>query len=78
MRDPIHTTECEIMRTCLQTERSTSVRRIAGAHEGIAPGCVRFGAPLTVVLPYACVASDGVSIFCTSIKVLHANLVKEI
>jgi hypothetical protein len=66
MRDPIHTTECEIMRTCMQTARSTSLGHIAAAHEGIALGCVRFGAPLTAVLPYAYVAGDCVSIFCTS------------
>jgi hypothetical protein len=46
---PIYTTVCEIMRTCMHTARSTSVRRIAAAHKVIALGFVRFG-----VLPYAC------------------------
>jgi hypothetical protein len=54
------------MGTCMQTARITSVGRIAAAHEGIALGCVRFGALPAVVLPYACVAGDGISIFCAN------------
>jgi hypothetical protein len=53
--DPIQTTECEIVRSSMQAARSTSVRRNAEAHEGIALGYARFGALLTAVLPYACV-----------------------
>jgi hypothetical protein len=44
------------VRTCMQTARSTSVRRSAEAHEGIAQGYARFGDLLTAVVPYACAA----------------------
>jgi hypothetical protein len=54
MRDPIYTTEREIMRTSMQTARSTSVRRSADAHEGIALIYARFGALLTALLSCAC------------------------
>jgi hypothetical protein len=40
----------------MQTARSTTVRCIAASHEGISVDRVRFGAPLTAVLPYMCVA----------------------
>jgi hypothetical protein len=52
------------MRTCVQTARSTAVRRIAAAHKGIPVNGVQFGVPLTAVLPYARDAVDCVLIFC--------------
>jgi hypothetical protein len=56
-RDHIHP-----MRICVLSTRSNTARRSAEAHEEIALGRVRFGAPLTAVLPYGC-AAEWVSIF---------------
>jgi hypothetical protein len=44
--------ESEVTRRCMQAARSTVARRIGAVHKEIALGCVRFGAPLTAVLPY--------------------------
>jgi hypothetical protein len=51
----------------MQTARSTSVRRSAEAHEGIAQGYTRLGALLTAVLPYARAAVE------LAYQILHCN-----
>jgi hypothetical protein len=52
------------MRTSMQTTKSTSVRRSAEAHEGIALGYARFGALLTAVLSRACACVLALVLVC--------------